>query len=309
MCGTGEATIMFLGPSNTAGKVDNAFLFIVACSVFLLAVVTICMAVFLIKYNRKRHPRPEHVEENVLLEVVWTVIPTILVIFMFYFGWVDFDYIRNPPKDAMPVQVTARQWSWLFTYENGRQGDVLNVPLGRPVKLLMTSADVLHCLFIPAYRIKEDCVPGMTTHLWFTAGELGTYDIFCTEYCGVGHSHMRAKLVVMKPEAFAAWQSSPPEKAAARPGPKLLQSKGCLGCHSLDGIPMIGPTFKGLLGRKETVIIAEGEKNIIVDRLFIRGHIQQPRSATIKGFPPVMPEIPLTDDELTAIVSYLETVK
>lgn len=300
---------MLLGPSNTAGKVEDAFLFVVVCSVVLLAIVTICMAVFLIKYNRKRHPRPEHVKENLLLEVVWTVVPTILVIFMFYFGWVDFDYIRNPPKDAMPIQVTARQWSWLFTYDNGRQNDVLNVPLGRPVKLLMTSADVLHCLFIPAYRIKEDCVPGMTTHLWFTANEPGTYDIFCTEYCGVGHSHMRSKLVVMKPEEFAAWDRSAPEKTAADQGPKLLQSKGCLGCHSLDGTPKVGPTFKGLLGRKETVIIAGRERNITVDGAFIRGHILQPHSAAVKGFPPVMPVIPMTEEELTAIVSHLETLK
>jgi cytochrome c oxidase subunit II len=300
---------MFLGPSNTAGKVDDAFMFIVACSVVLLAIVTVCMVVFLIKYNRKRHPRPEHVEENVLLEVVWTVIPTILVIFMFYFGWVDFDYIRNAPRDAMPVQVTARQWSWLFAYDNGRQNDVLNVPLGRPVKLLMTSADVLHCLFIPAYRIKEDCVPGMTTHLWFTANELGTYDIFCTEYCGVGHSHMRSKLVVMRPEEFAAWQSSPPEKTGTDTGPKLLQSKGCLGCHSLDGTRLIGPTFKGLSGRRETVAESGEEKEIVVDAAFIRHHILNPRLATVKGFPPVMPTIPMTADELTAIVSYLETVK
>ena len=147
-----------------------------------------------IRCNKERHPHPEHVKESMLLEVTWTVIPTILVILMFYFGWVDFEYIRNPPTDAMSVNVTARQWSWLFDYENGRQSDMLRVPAGKPVRLVMTSADVLHCLYIPAYRIKEDCVPGMKTHLWFTANAAGYYDIFCTEYCGVGHSHMRSKL-------------------------------------------------------------------------------------------------------------------
>ena len=225
---------MLLGPSNTAGKVEDAFLFIVVCCVVLLVATTITMVVFLIKYNRKTHPRPEHVKENTLLEIVWTVIPTILVIFMFYFGWVDFDYIRNPPRDAMQINVTARQWSWLFTYDNGQQSDVLNVPLGRPVKLLMTSADVLHCLFIPAYRIKEDCVPGMTTHLWFTANETGTYDIFCTEYCGVGHSHMRSKLVVMGPEDFATWRRSPLEKSADDRGSKIATVQG------MSGMPHFG---------------------------------------------------------------------
>ncbi len=300
---------MLLGPSNTTGKVDSAFIFIVVCCVILLAVVTICMVVFLIKYNRERHPRPEQVKESALLEVVWTVIPTILVIFMFYFGWVDFDYIRNPPKDAVTVNVTARQWSWLFTYDNGRQNDVLNVPLGRPVKLLMTSVDVLHCLFIPAYRIKEDCVPGMTTHLWFTANEPGTYDIFCTEYCGVGHSHMRSQVVAMKPEDFQKWYTTAPGTTAAEAGPKILQAKGCLGCHSLDGSAKVGPTFKGLLGRKETVVEAGKDKEIIVDEAFIRQHILDPRSVTVKGFPPVMQLTPMTDEELKTIVNYLVTLK
>jgi cytochrome c oxidase subunit II len=300
---------MLLGPSNTAGKVEDAFIFIVVCCVVLLAVVTVSMVVFLIKYNRKSHPRPEHVKESILLEVIWTVIPTILVIFMFYFGWVDFDYIRNVPKDAIPIHVTARQWSWLFTYDNGRQSDVLNVPLGRPVKLLMTSVDVLHCLFIPAYRIKEDCVPGMTTHLWFTANETGTYDIFCTEYCGVGHSHMRSKLAVMTADDFQKWYVAAPGKKISDLGLAVLNAKGCLGCHTTDGTPKVGPTFKGLLGLKETVIIAGGEKNIVVDGAFIREHILQPRSATVKGFPPVMPTIPMTEEELTTIVTYLETVK
>ena len=300
---------MLLGPSNSAGKVDDAFLFFVGCCVVLLAVVTVCMVVFLVRYNRGRHPRPEPVKESFLLEIVWTIVPTILVICMFYFGWVDFDYIRNPPKDAMDVQVTARQWSWLFEYDNGKRSDVLNVPLGRPVKLLMTSVDVIHCLFIPAYRIKEDCVPGLTTHLWFTANEAGTYDIFCTEYCGVGHSHMRTKLVIMSADDFRRWHDAPPGKEISDLGTALLQSKGCLGCHSLDGAPKVGPTFKGLYGRKETLIIAGAEKNIIVDRDFIRKHILAPRAASVKGFPPVMPLIPLTAEELATIAAYLEAVK
>jgi cytochrome c oxidase subunit II len=300
---------MFLGPSNTAGKVDDAFIFVVVCCVVLLVIVTICMVVFLVKYNRKRHPQPEHVRESTLLEIVWTVVPTILVLFMFYFGWVNFDYIRNPPKDAMTVHVTARQWSWLFKYENGKTSDVLNVPMGRPVKLLMTSVDVLHCLYIPAYRIKEDCVPGMTTHLWFTANEAGIYDIFCTEYCGIGHSHMRSKVVVMTSKDFTTWYHAILGKTVADMGPKLLQSKGCLGCHSLDGAAKIGPTFKDLLGRKETMIAAGQEKNITVDGAFIREHILNPRSATVKGYSPIMPQIPMTDDELKTITVYLETVK
>ena len=300
---------MFTGLSNTAGKVEGAFLFIVAACVVLLAIVTICMVVFLIRYNRKRHPRPEHVEENLLLEVIWTIIPTILVMLMFYFGWVDFAYIRNPPKEAMTINVTARQWSWLFEYDNGKGSDVLNVPLGRPVKLIMTSADVLHCLFIPAYRIKEDCVPGMRTHLWFTANEIGTYDIFCTEYCGVGHSHMRSKVVVMTPDDFETWRSVPPGKTIADLGLQIMQTKGCLGCHALDGTPKVGPSLRDLLGRKETVIAAGRETNIVVDAVFIRDHILNPQSVTVKGYPPIMPQIPMTGQELDAVVAYFGEAK
>ena len=255
---------MFLGPSNTAGKVEDAFLFIVVCCVVLLTLVTVTMIVFLIKYNRDRHARPERVKENVALEIAWTVIPTILVLFMFYFGWVDFDYIRNPPKDALAIDVTARQWSWLFEYTNGKQSDVLYVPLGKPVKLVLTSADVIHSLFIPAFRIKEDCVPGMKTHLWFTADETGSYDLFCTEYCGLGHSHMRSKVNVVSAENFARWLNTPEGKTPADLGPKILQAKGCLGCHSLDGSAKIGPTFKSLMGRRETVIAAGAEKEVTV---------------------------------------------
>jgi cytochrome c oxidase subunit 2 len=300
---------MMLGPSNTAGRIDSAFMVIVAACVVLLALVTVCMVIFLFRYNRKRHPHPEHVRESLMLEIVWTVVPTILVILMFYFGWVDFDYIRNPPKDAATVRVTARQWSWLFTYDNGRQSDLLRVPLGRPVRLVMTSLDVLHSLYIPAFRIKEDCVPGMKTHLWFTANKAGSYDLFCTEYCGAGHSHMRSKVIALAPEDFQAWLNTAESTSLADLGPRLLQNKGCIGCHSVDGSAKIGPTFKGLFGRREIVLMGGQEKEITVDEAFIRQHILDPRVATVKGYPPVMPQVPVTDDELKTIVAYLETLK
>jgi cytochrome c oxidase subunit II len=300
---------MLSGASNTAGLVNNAFTFIVIACVILLAIVTICMVVFLIKYNRKRHARPEIVKDNIALEITWTVIPTILVIVMFYVGWIDFKYIRNPPQDAMIIEVTARQWSWLFEYGNGKQSDVLNVPLGKPVKLILTSVDVIHSLFIPAYRIKEDCVPGMKTHLWFTADEIGSYDLFCTEYCGVGHSHMRSKVNVMPAADLTKWLNAAEGKTPADRGPKIMQAKGCLGCHSLDGTAKIGPTFKNLIGRTETVIVKGIEKNIVVDAAFIHDHILSPHSATVKGYPDIMPPIPLTDEELKTIVAYLEAIK
>ena len=301
--------IVFLGPSNTAGKVDTAFLLIVAMCVALLVIVTVSMVVFLIKYNRKRHPQHEVVKENMVLEITWTVIPTILVLLMFYFGWVNFDYLRNPPRDAMPIQVIARQWSWMFVYQNGIQSDVLKVPLNKPVELVLTSQDVIHSLFIPAFRIKEDCVPGMKTHLWFNVNETGTYDIFCTEYCGVGHSHMLSKVIAMPASDFETWYKTGQAAAPADKGYRILQSKGCLGCHTVDGTRNIGPTFKGIFGRSVTVTTNGRERQITADGEYLKRSILKPGADIVKGYPPVMPEIPLTEEELERIIKYLEGLK
>ena len=300
---------MLLGPSNTAGKVEGAFLFVVGSAVILLVIVTFLMIFFLIKYNRKRHPRSEEVKESLLLEIIWTAIPTALVLVMFYFGWVDFDYIRNPPKDAMPVNVIARQWSWLFTYENGKQSDLLRVPINKPIKLIMTSQDVIHCLFIPAFKIKEDCVPGMKTHLWFSANEIGSYDIYCTEYCGVGHSHMLSKVIVMQGNDFEKWYASAEAAGLQEKGLKLLQEKGCLGCHSTDGTKKIGPTLKGLYGKKVVVFTNGKEREIIADEEYLRKSILKPEADIVKGYAPIMPAIPVTDEDLQKIVEFLKTLK
>ena len=298
-----------MGPSNTAGKVESAFLFIVVTSVILLAIVTFLMILFLIKYNVKRHPQHEKVKESLSLEITWTVIPTLLVLMMFYFGWVDFQYIRNPPKDAIPVDVIARQWSWHFEYENGRQSDVLRVPVGKPIKLIMTSQDVIHSLFIPAFRIKEDCVPGMKTHLWFNANELGSYDIFCTEYCGVGHSHMLSKVIVMPENDFEQWYKTIEVSAPSDMGMKLLRDKGCLGCHSTDGTSKIGPTFKDIFGRKVTVFTNGKERVVTVDEEYLKRSVLQPGVDIVKGYSPIMPTIPVTSQELETIVDFLKTLK
>ena len=300
---------MVLGPSNIGGKIETSFLIVVSACVVLLVMVTVTMLVFLYKYNRKRHPVPKEIKENIPLEVVWTVIPTVLVIFMFYFGWVDFDYIRNPPKDAMNIDVIAREWSWTFRYENGRRTDTLRVPVGKPVKLTMTSEDVIHCLFIPAYRVKEDCVPGLKTHLWFTANEAGTYDIFCTEYCGLEHSHMLSKLITMPAADFNAWYQGRAEAKGEEKGMELLQAKGCLGCHTTDGGPKVGPTFKGLYGSKVTVLTDGKERVITADKEYLKRSVLEPAADIVKGYPNIMPKLPVTEEDLDEIEDYLETLK
>jgi cytochrome c oxidase subunit 2 len=301
---------MFHPASNIAAKVDEAFIIVTAACVVLLIAVTAVMIFFAIRYNRKRNPVATDVPETLTLEIVLTVVPTVIVLAMFYFGWVNFDYIRNPPKNAMQIDVTGRQWSWSFAYANGRQTGVLNVPLGKPVELVLTSADVIHSFFIPAYRVKEDCVPGMKTHLWFIADEVGSFDIFCTEYCGLGHSHMRSKLNVMKIADFEKWYAAkPPPAKGAEEGLKLLQSKGCLGCHTTDGTRKVGPTYKGLYGSMVTVTTNGKERTIRADEEYIRRAVLKPGADIVKGYPPIMPTIPVSGKELDEIVEYIKTLK
>ncbi|HMK55501.1 MAG TPA: cytochrome c oxidase subunit II [Dissulfurispiraceae bacterium] len=300
---------MFTGSAISTGKVDESFFYIVAISVALLVVVTVTMITFLFRYNRKRHPEPEKVGEPLWLEIIWTAVPTVLALSMFYYGWVNFDFIRTPPKDAINVNVVGREWSWLFTYDNGKQSDVLRVPLNKPVKLILNSADVIHSLYIPAFRIKEDCVPGMKTYLWFNADEAGTYDIFCTEYCGVGHSHMLSKVIVMRADEYEKWYSASESGGLAAEGMKIAQEKGCLGCHSTDGSRMVGPSFKGLHGKVEVVIRDGKEMQVTVDDEFLEHYIEHPNVDIIKGYPPIMPAIPLKEAEIKALVEYIKTVK
>lgn len=300
---------MLSGPALSAGKVGSAFVFIAAVSFVLLVIIVGTMILFVVRYRRSKHPEPSPTKENLALEIGWTAVPVLLVMLMFYFGFVDFEYIRNPPKNAMVVDVVGRQWSWLFKYANGKQEDVLRVPVGKPVNLIMTSQDVIHSFFVPAFRIKEDCVPGMKTHLWFQATETGSYQVFCTEYCGQGHSHMRSQVVVMPQADFEKWYSAAEETGTEAQGFNLLKSKGCLGCHTTDGTRKVGPTYKGLFGKTETVTTEGRKRTVTVDAAFIKDYVRNPNVDRIPGYPPIMPKIQVTDQELDKMIAYLKTLK
>ena len=192
-------------PASTTETVDNVMFFIVAVSVVLLVGVTAAMIYFVFKYNRKKGHKPVDIHGNIWLEILWIGIPTILVLAMFYYGYLGFGSIRNIPDNAFEIKVNARMWAWQFDYPNGKQTDSLYIPIGQPIKLSMTSADVNHALFIPAFRVKEDVVAGRTNYLSFVGEKIGRYDIECAEYCGLKHSMMYSAVFVMSEKDFEEW--------------------------------------------------------------------------------------------------------
>ncbi|MBM2814952.1 MAG: cytochrome c oxidase subunit [Ignavibacteria bacterium] len=202
---------MFTGPSTYASEVDSIMLFIVASSVALLLIITVVMIYFVFRYNKKRNPVAENIEGNTPLEILWIAIPTVLVMFMFYYGYVAFADIRAVPANSLKVKVLARMWSYSYEYENGKQSDTLFLPNGRATKLDLISADVNHGFFVPAFRIKEDVIAGKINYLVLNPKELGSFDIACSEYCGLNHSLMYSKLVVIPDADFKKWLSDMPK--------------------------------------------------------------------------------------------------
>jgi cytochrome c oxidase subunit II len=202
--------------ANPAAGVDQAFLYIIGFSLFFLVFITVLMIYFVFRYRAAKHPTPEDIRGNTKLEIAWMVIPTIIALSMFYFGWESYLGLRNVPENAMEIGVEAEMFAWTFTYPDGKKSrDLLVVPQGTPVKLNITSTDVIHSLSIPAFRIKMDAVKGMDTYAWFPADTAGDYKIFCTEYCGLGHSEMLADLRIVPPEEFRTWLAQQSETLAS----------------------------------------------------------------------------------------------
>lgn len=191
---------------NPVQGVDQAFWYILGVSIVLLTAITIVMVWFVIHYRRSRHPVPVDIRDNYMLEVVWTIVPTLIALSMFYVGWTSYVGLREVPKDAIEIEVVGQMFSWLFIYDNDKESEnELVVPLGSAIKLNITSEDVLHSLYVPAFRIKVDAVKGMKTYAWFYADEVGEYDIQCTEYCGVDHSKMLGTLRIVPIVEYEKW--------------------------------------------------------------------------------------------------------
>lgn len=289
---------------TTTEAIDPVFMFIFGVSLVLLLGIAATMVAFVIRYRRSRSPEPtSQVAGNLWLEVTWIVLPTFLVLAMFFYGWSGYLALRNVPEGAMEVTATARMWSWSFAYPNGKTSNKLYVAVNKPVKVELVSRDVIHGFYLPAFRVKRDVVPGMKNYAWFVATKPGSYDLFCSQYCGTGHSAMITTVEALPEAKFAAWL----EQKESNPGRGLLEKHGCLGCHTLDGKPGVGPTFKGLWGRGETVLTNGRERHITVDEAYVRQSILEPNADVVKGFQPVMPPFSLKDGEIKEIVDYFRT--
>jgi cytochrome c oxidase subunit II len=292
---------------TTVEHIDPIFYYLLGISIFLLIGITVAMIFFAVRYHRSRHPEPaSKVSSNLLLEITWTVIPTFIALSMFYFGWAGYLALHNVPEGAMEVQVTGRMWSWTFTYENGRTSDRLHVPVNTPVRVGITSEDVLHNFYIPAFRVKKDAVPGMETFVWFIAPQLGSYDIFCAEYCGLLHSSMITTVEVLPEEDFLAWYEAEAPMDPAAAGRELLGRHGCLGCHSLDGSPGAGPTLQGLYGREVVVTVNGQRQTVVADEEYIRESILDPNAMIVEGYPPIMPSYQgrISEEELAGMIAF-----
>ncbi len=291
---------------TTTEAVDKALYVIFGISGVMLLGVTVAIVYFVWRYNRKRQPIPiSQKDHNIWLEITWTIIPTILVMVMFWYGWEGYLSLRRIPDNAIPIQASSRMWSWLFTYENGKTSDKLYVPVGQPVNIRLSSEDVLHSFYVPAFRVKRDCVPGMESYVWFVAEEPGSYDLFCAEYCGVAHSSMITTVEAIPAAEFAGWLAEKP--AATTAGKGLLQKHGCLGCHSLDGSPMVGPSFQGIGGRQVTIIANGESRSVTSDRNYLKKAILEPGVELVDGYPPAMPPYAdrIPEEDLSGILDYL----
>jgi len=224
-------------------------------------------------------------------------------------GFAQFREMRTPPRDAMKVYVVAKQWMWAFVYPNGAAAEQdLRVPVGQPVELTMTSRDVIHSFYVPAFRVKQDVLPGRMTTVWFTATEPGTYAIECAEYCGAGHSRMHGQVVVLPPREYAAWSSGHQATDLATTGEKLAAEYGCLRCHTVDGTPHLGPSWKGLYG---STIPLEGGGTVVADDAYLTESMMDPPAKLHLGYPPLMPTFlgRLSGPEAAAIVEYIRSLR
>ena len=313
-----------------ADESDLMFYSVLGLSAFFFFAIAVVVVYFCIKYRHRPGKRAEpSSSHNDALEITWTVIPTIIVVFLFYFGWRSYIRVVTPPQKAVEIQVLAWRWNWQFTHSNGVTDSDLHVPVNTPVRLVMTSKDVLHSFYAPAMRVKQDVVPRRYTYAWFYATKPGTYRLTCAEYCGTNHSQMaclendpdtqaclrRAVVVVHEPgdyERYLADKSAEGSTDPVKYGSMLYEKKGCNACHTIDGTPKVGPTWKSADWGQE-IEMADGKK-IKIDESYIRQSIEYPQAEARKhdpAYPPSMPSFlgQLKEKEIQGLIAYIKALK
>ncbi len=294
--------------STGAGGVDALYIFLVLLSAMMSATIFIMIVVFAVRYRRRQGVHAEPIEGSTPLEIIWSVIP--LGIFMVIFAWGAVIYFkeRTPPRGATEVYVVAKQWMWKLQHEEGpREINELHVPVGRDVKMVLTSQDVIHSFFVPAFRVKQDVLPGRYTTLWFHPTRPGTYHLFCAEYCGSQHSGMIGQVVVLDPAQYQAWLSGGGATGSmAANGQTLFQQLGCSTCHRSDTQGR-GPDLIGFFGKS---VQLEDGRTVIADENYVRESILSPAAKVVSGFKPIMPVFQglVGEEQLTALIAYVKSL-
>ncbi len=293
--------------STLAGSVDTLYFALLGVAAFFSALIFFCIVYFAIKYRRRSEAeRPAAIHGSLKLEIVWTAIPLVIVVFLFFGGVRVYYQGSRPPADSMPVYVVGKQWMWKVQHPEGKSEiNELHVPIGVPVKLIMTSEDVIHDFSVPAFRIKRDVLPGRYTTEWFQATRTGEFHLFCAQYCGTNHSGMIGRVVVMEPADYQAWLSEPPQPPSmTETGQRLFARLNCATCHD---DPRKAPSLAGRFG--ETVSLADGRR-VPADDAYFRESILFPRSKIVAGYAPTMPTYQgqLNETQVLELVAYLESL-
>ncbi len=292
-----------------ASDVDNLYFFLLAVTAFFSTLIAGLVIFFAIRYRRRSEVElPEPITGSTKLETLWTVIPAIIVMIIFGWGAKVFLSFNRAPADAMPIYVVGKQWMWKLQHLEGqREINELHIPVGRAVKLIMSSEDVIHSFYVPAFRVKADVLPGRYTSIWFKATQPGEYHLFCAEYCGTKHSGMIGKVVSMEPVAYEAWLSGGPrEQSMTARGQTLFQNFSCHTCHKPDGSGR-GPALEGIFGKSVTLQTGQA---VVVDENYLRESILSPSSKVVAGYQPVMPAFQglVNEDGLVQLLAFIKSL-
>ena len=293
--------------STVAGNVDALFIFLLIVSGLMTLLIFVLIVFFAARFRYRPGVPAEQIEGSTPLELTWSIIPMFVFMAIFFWGAVVYFKERTPPRDATEVYVVAKQWMWKLEHAEGqREINELHVPVGRDVKMIMTSQDVIHSFFVPAFRIKQDVVPGRYTTAWFRATKPGIYHLFCAEYCGTQHSGMIGSVVVMEPAQYEAWMGGGSSGPLSATGEKVFAELGCVTCHRNDAQGR-GPNLQGLFGRS---VPLEDGRTVTADENYIRESILDPGAKIVKGYKPVMPTFQglLSEEQLNALVAYVKSL-